>query len=455
MTPGTTLWLLQQEFRLQRKGAAKTKPMLILAGCVFLLLHAVAFPIAFAMQSFPAIPRGDEVLVHAAATAALLFLLLTTISTTLISVVQAIYGRGDIDLWLSSPLAPRSIVLVRVGAIALKACLGWALFVLPFADAFGVVVAPKWFGLYLVVPSLALFSTGVSLVLALGFYRLLGPRRTRVFAQILGAVIGMMAMLPQFYNFAAREQSAAAAKQFGGYFSTIAWPALDSWLWLPARALMAEPLPVGMLVIVCFGTFALAAIGLANRFVASMVGAQGTSKGSPRKTTVRRFNTATRAAMRRKEIRLIARDPWLLTQVLQQAVAALPFGVLVWRFSANGHSLGWVVMVPIAGGLAAALTWLTVSGEGAPDLLYAAPVRPFEVLRAKFEAALVLIAAAMIAPIAIAWHVDPWLGQVLLFCCTGAAISNALLEMRYPAPGRRANSISAVAKTGARDCSKC
>jgi hypothetical protein len=93
-------------------------------------------------------------------------------------------------------------------------------------------------------------------------------------------------------------------------------------------------------------------------------------------------------------------------------------------------------MVPIAGGLAAALTWLTVSGEGAPDLLYAAPVRPFEVLRAKFEAALVLIAAAMIAPIAIAWHVDPWLGQVLLFCCTGAAISNALLEMRYPAPGR-------------------
>ncbi len=436
MTPGSTLWLLLQEFRLQRKSAATTKRMLIIAGCLFLLLHAAAFPLAFAMLSMPAIPHGDEVWVYAGATAALLFLLLTTISTTLISVVQAIYGRGDIDLWLSSPLAPRSIVLVRVGAIALKACLGWALFALPFADAFGLVVAPKWFALYLVVPSLALLGTGVSLVLAVGLYRLLGPRRTRVFAQILGAVIGMMAMLPQFYNFASREQSAAAAKQLGGYLSTIAWPALDSWIWLPARALMAEPFPAAMFAIVCFGTFTLAAVGLASWFVASMAGAQGTSKGSPRKTTVRRFNTATLSAMRRKDILLIARDPWLLTQVLQQAVASLPFAIMIWRFSANGHSLAWAVMAPIAGGLAAALTWLTVSGERAPDLLYAAPVRRFDVLRAKLEAALVLIAGAMTAPIAIAWYVDPWLGQVLLFCCTGAAISNALLEMRYPAPGR-------------------
>jgi ABC-2 type transport system permease protein len=437
--PGSPLWLLYHEFRLQRRTANKKPAMLALAAIGVLFLHLIAFPLAIAVSSLPPIPPAERVYLCAGVTGGAIFLFLTMVSTTLIAAMQAIYGRGDMDLMLSSPIAPRSIVLVRCGVIAINACKIVGFLILPFANAFGLLVSPRWFAAYLALPCLALLATAVSLAAALGLYQLMGPRRTRVFAQILGALIGMVgAIAPQVFNTMSSRQRSGAVDRIGGYLGAISWPGPDSPIWLPARVVMGEPLPLAIAVVLCVSAFALVSYGFANRFIASIVAANGTARGGGRrKASTRRFRTTTIAVMRRKEIRLIARDPWLLTQVLQQAACMLPLGMVAWRFNVGGVSAAWLVIVPITGGLASAFAWLTISGESMPDLIAAAPLRSFDVLRAKFEAALLLAGLALLPLIAIAWYANPWLGQTMLVCCTGAAVTNTLSQLMSPSHRQR------------------
>jgi ABC-2 type transport system permease protein len=437
--PGSPLWLLYHEFRLQRRTAKKNGAVLALAGIGILFFHLIAFPLAMLVSSMPAIPQGDRIYLYAGVTGSAIFLFLTMVSTTLIAAMQAIYGRGDMDLLLSSPNAPRSIVLVRCGVIAVNACKILGFFILPFANAFGLLVSPRWFAAYLVLPCLALLATAVSLLAALGLYRLIGPRRTRVFAQILGGLIGMVGVIaPQVFNTMSSQQRTVAADRIGGYLGTIGWPSPASPIWLPARAVMGEPLPLAISVVLCAGAFALVSYGFAGRFIASIVAANGiASRGSRPKASTRRFHTATMAVMRRKEIRLIGRDPWLLTQVLQQGVCMLPLGMVAWRYNIGGVSAAWLVIVPIAGGLASAFAWLTISGETVPDLIAAAPLRSFVVLRAKFEAALLLSGLALLPVVAIAWYANPWLGKTMLICCGGTAVTNTLSQLMSRSPRQR------------------
>ena len=64
----------------------------------------------------------------------------------------------------------------------------------------------------------------------------------------------------------------------------------------------------------------------------------------------------------------------------------------------------WLAVVFLAGHLAGALAWLTVSTEEAPDLLATAPVRRRDVLWAKLQAALVPTAVIAAVPVAIAFY---------------------------------------------------
>ena len=97
----------------------------------------------------------------------------------------------------------------------------------------------------------------------------------------------------------------------------------------------------------------------------------------------------------------------------------------------------WLVVVFLAGHLAGALAWLTVSTEEAPDLLATAPVRRRDVLWAKLQAALVPTAVIAAGPVALAWSMNAWLGFTVLLCSAGSALSTSLLHVRYPSTAKR------------------
>src|SRR5262249_36649101 len=110
----------------------------------------------------------------------------------------------------------------------------------------------------------------------------------------------------------------------------------------------------------------------------------------------RRFRSITAArAMRHKELTLLKRDPWLLSQTLMQLLYLLPPALMLWKSFADGTD-GFIVVVPVlvmaAGQLSGGLAWLAISGEDAPELVATAPVARGLIMRAKVEAVMGAIA---------------------------------------------------------------
>ncbi len=429
------LFLLRHELRLQWRALSKKTPLLIALAVALVFLHLIAGALAYACRFMPPLP-GNALLVGI--TCALAFLLLMMISSGIVVAVQSIYARGDMDLLLSSPLAPRTLIVVRGLAIAATLCGGACALLLPFANMLALFVTPKWLLAYAALICVALLGTGLSLILAHGLFRLLGPRRARLFAQILGgllaAVLPLLGQIPNAMSASAKQHAA------DGFMAMIGHGlASDSWMWVPARAFTGDPLALAAVAAICGAVFALATVGLAEAVIGSSIAAASTaaSRAPARAPRERVFRTATHAVLRRKELRLIGRDPWLITQIGQQMIFLAPLGLMLWRRGVDGAPAAWLLLVAVAGMLGSGLAWLAVSGEDAPDLLEAAPVGRREVLRAKLEAVMLMVGAALLAPIAVAWRADPWLGLTLALCCTGSAATGALLEVLFPSPGKR------------------
>src|SRR5262249_42044417 len=153
----------------------------------------------------------------------------------------------------------------RLGALALNLCGGSCLLILPLANMFALLVTPKWLLAYAAIPALALMGSSTSFVLALGLFRLLGARRARVFAQILGAPVGIAAGVSfQLPSLLSNDAKAAAGQLFADFAARL--PVSDSWLWLPARGFLGDLPMLAVIVVVASALFAFVTLGLADRF---------------------------------------------------------------------------------------------------------------------------------------------------------------------------------------------
>ena len=129
---------MRHELRLYlRSGTLKsTSSTVLIIGEV--LLHLLAVVIALALRAASAyagagVPSTLPLLLT---TGGLAFCFIFMLSRALNGVVQVLYTRADLDLLLSSPLAPNSIIGVRVGSVALTVALEVALLAWPFANVF-------------------------------------------------------------------------------------------------------------------------------------------------------------------------------------------------------------------------------------------------------------------------------------------------------------------------------
>ena len=219
----------------------------------------------------------------------------------------------------------------------------------------------------------------------------------------MAAIIGAAAFLTgQAYNILGRGKSASAWQTM-----VVAGAAIRGSTRFPGRtfttgrcapcwASPAEPL---LAVIACdgrLGIFLLAnQISWAPRFAADAAAAAGVGTGGTRKAragTRARFSTSVFAATFAKELRLIGRDPALISQVLLRVLYILPLGFVLLRQAgaAQGYALpgsaGALSM--IAGQITGSLAWITISAEDAPDLLSCSPAPIRTLRRAKLAAAI-------------------------------------------------------------------
>jgi ABC-2 type transport system permease protein len=282
----------------------------------------------------------------------------------------------------------------------------------PFINALAFLDGLHWLGGYGLLLAMGSLSTALAIVVTALLFRIIGPKLTRLVSQIVSAIGGA--------SFVIGVQVAAIFST--GSFSRISFfqsdsivslaPDPSSFIWFPARAAMGDGVALACVIGVSVGLLGLIIAIFSATFAhhASAVGGVATA-GAGKSHRDRNFRSGSaRAALRRKELVLLRRDPWLLSQMLMQILYLLPPILLLSRnFGSQTGAL--LILVPVlvmgAGQLAGGLACLAVLGEDAPDLVASAPVPARAIFWAKIEAILgsvfvivvpLLIGLAIVAP---------------------------------------------------------
>ncbi|MEJ0007933.1 MAG: hypothetical protein WDM77_16615 [Steroidobacteraceae bacterium] len=438
LAPGSIPWLMRHELRLYvRSGVLKGSSLtfLIIAE---VLLHLLAVPVALALRAASTHAGGGIPSAVAALliTGGLAFCFVFMLSRGLNGVVQVLYTRADLDLLLSSPIAPESIIGVRVATVALTVALEVAMLAWPFANVFVLFGLFSWSKLYLLIPALGMLATSLGVVLALTLFRLLGPKTTRIIGQILAALIGMAiflgTQLPNLLGHGPR-RGPGSYGGIGALLSASAGPL--GVLLLPGRLVLAGYWPTVLLALSGAGLLLCTVRVLSGRFMraATAIGSMGAARGKRGTARPLHFRGSLRVVLIVKELRLIRRDPLLLMQLLQQSIYLLPMCLVLWRQLRGGSGAIpwlWLLIILASGTLATALAWITIAAEDAPELLSSAPLTRATVVRAKVEAALLPLVPLWLLPLPALGPSHPGFAISITLCAFGCSISTALLQVR-------------------------
>lgn len=443
--PGSLLWLLRHELRLAWRGIGGKRIwfLLIAGGILWAVIHLFAFLVLKGTAALASDPtRMAKVMSTVILSAGVAFWFITTLklSQTIAHSVAALFDRGDLDLLLSSPLAPRHVLTARALGIAIPTLLLPVIVLIPFANMALFLGLLHLLAIYPSTAAWALLSAAGGLIITMSVVRVLGARRAKTAAQLLGAFVGAGFFLAsQIPNWMGREKKRQLAEWVSSHMVGDGWLSPESPLWIPARAFLGEPLPLLIFVVVCVAGFWLVVNLTHKRFTEgaqeSLVGGR-TKKRADDDGKALRFNVGVLRITIIKEWRLLWRDPRLISQVLLQILYMLPLMFIGFRNPQNAH---FVVAscVFIAAMLAGNLAWLTIAAEDAPELVGTAPVSMTRIRYYKAVAACVPV-LMLLVPLALYWlATNPWNGTVLLVCGIGATFSTALVQVWNPGKGDR------------------
>lgn len=444
--PGGALWLLRNELRLfWRKGDKKTslRVVLIVAGLAWLGFSWLIFrPLSDIIPPPPLGSDSIQALALAAISVMIAFIATLIISQGLQRTIEAIYLRNDLDLLLSAPLKGWTILIVRSAGVAISTLPLYAFLLGPPILWLTLLNSPLWLTAIPTVLALAFGGTGIALLLVTVLFRLIGPKRTRIAAQILSLLIGAaIFILFQLPNFNRRFREIDEDEMLEG-FEALQIDA-DAFYFFPARAVTGDVPAMLLVTLICAGLFSLGVWVFSRRFVTD---AAAVSAMEPRRNTAaiasRGMRAGLLASIVRKELRLLLRDTVLLSRIGLQIVYLIPVAYLL-MMPGNGQALALPAFAPVltmlATSLAGSLAWITISAEDAPDLVASSPAGKKLIERGKMIAAIAPVAILMTIPLAILFWRDP---GVAIWCALGVAAGStcaALIGLWRQVPGNRNN----------------
>ncbi|WP_159006667.1 permease [Bradyrhizobium sp. S69] len=363
------------------------------------------------------------------------------LSQAIESVTRVFYARADLDLIMSSPVLLTNVFSVRIAAIALSVTAMALLLSTPFVDVLVIGGGSRWLSAYGVVVAIGLSAAAGAIAFTLVLFRLIGPSRTRLVAQILAAVIGagfvialQIAAIMSYgtlSRFAVLTSDAAAA-----------WaPDADSIVWWPARATLGDS--EALLLLLSFGLMLLGVVMaiFSRQFAETAIRVSANTTPTRQGSRAAVFRTGSRQqALRWKEFALLRRDPWLVSQSLMQLLYLVPPALMLWRSFADS-STAIVLITPVvvmaAGQLSGGLAWLTISGEDAADLVATAPLSASRVTRAKIEVVLIAIGMVFAPLIAALAFASPLQAVVTAVGVAIATICATAIQLWFRVQARR------------------
>lgn len=442
LLPPSFLWFMRHDLLVARRqisamfAGMKPLTLALLLLVALVLFHGLGWVVTREYLDYRAEdPRGGWTAIGAM----FLFVGPWIVSQALTNTTRALYTRGDLDLILSSPMSAKTVFFARSFAVAIESISSIAILILPIANMMALRLDWRWLAIYPTLLATGFFATGVGLVLTMALFRLCGPRRTRLVGQIVATIVGAgFALLLQVANLlpAAMLDSIRA---WLGYRDSAGFDP-TSLLWLPVRAATGDAAALIEWSLIGAVVFSLAALSLAELFAHGAISTLGAEDRGTAARADKSFVGGVNASLLRKEWRLLTRDPWLASQLLQQVIYTLPVSVILWKAQGPNGSVSLALMptiVVVAAHISASLSWLTISSEDAPDFLKTAPAPPAAVTRAKLQA-IALPLVVIFAPILFGiWLALPRAALMTTVFAALAATSTALLNLWRPAPGKR------------------
>lgn len=438
--PGSATWLLANEARIGwREFAARygRRGWAAWAGGAALVLLALAIgvPLGFYLRGVEAAPAGQALTFLTVAVAMTMLML----SQTLVTAADLLYERGDLELLLSSPIPPARTMTVRFVAVAASIFGVFAIAIAPVLIVASFVAGPRPLAAIVVLACLALIASAGGLALSTGLFAALGPRRTRTLAQVASAIIGASFFIFTQTRFLLGDEAPNPfTRHLGGSAMELHPVAL-----IPVRAIFGEPGPLAIMVCVSLAIFLVTGWRLGPRFAADAAAAKGADPAPAARVRGSKYTADAFATVTRKELRLLLRDPALLSQVLLRLLYLIPVALILARAASRGQPAALAgaaaMVVFMSGQVAGSLAWITTSAEEAPDLLLASPTPLKTVWRAKLTAALIPL-AFILAPIVIAaaWF-SLKLGLVILIGAAAGGCACALVNLWQQKPARRSD----------------
>src|ERR1700722_7609711 len=246
MTTTTLTWFARHEIRLAwrewlammtagRRGRNRAAIIGMVALAAFLHLPAYAVLGRFAeLQA----PLDKSSLIVITATIFLAWALM--LSQAIESVTRVFYARADLDLIMSSPVALTHVFSVRLAAMAVSVTAMAMLLATPCVDVLVFGGGLRWLAAYGVVIAIGLSAAAIAIAVTITLFRLIGPRRTRLVAQVLAAIIGagfvIALQVAAILSYGTLSRFAVLTSDGAAPFA----PDTDSIVWWPARAALGD-----------------------------------------------------------------------------------------------------------------------------------------------------------------------------------------------------------------------
>lgn len=422
--PGSLPWLVAHDVRVKARGRQGRWGRIIAIVLLALLPILGGAVVAWRVRGGADLP----VAALGSVGAVLLGMLLVMTSSAYAHVLRLGRDRGELELLLTAPVPVARVVAARIAGVQAVVALPFLLLTGPFFLFSALLGHGGWLAGPLVVLANAMVATALALSIATLLDALLGPARAKLVAQAAGVCLaGGVFMLGQAPNFAPKWFDAQLA-----FFSQRPPAPLD---W-PAQAVFGQPLPLLAVLALALAAAHASALLAAGHLEAAPADPTAAPATAPRRRPVR-FGASAFAALFAKELRLLGRDPELISQIGQQLVFMVPILALIFTDGQVTPQRLAAAGVFLAGALSSSLAWLVLCAEDAPDLIAAAPLQPGVALRAKLAAALTPPLLMVGALALLVLPKSPLAVAVMLPMALIAGLASAAMQAWTQPPARR------------------
>jgi len=440
LRPGGFAWLVLHELRLALRARARGRGT-IFAIVVLTLYFAMGIAVGIAFRDTAIVPNSIA-LTGVLAGAIVLTSFMTT--QAMLASQRTLFESGDLDLLLSAPTPPRTVLLAKLGGIAVSVALTFAALLLPMVLPVALLGHPGLLGIPALLIALALVAACLGLAITLGVAKIAGPRAARTVGQIVAAILAgaifLVSQLISQHPGSRRSGGLALFRWFSGHHVGTGGIA-----GLPGRAAFGDPgaiaLVLGGAVLIFVGTGLLFARAFLKGYQGAGIRLSPRAGRASNRAIARHFHAGLFTSMFAKEWRLLARDPALAFQIVLRIIYLAPL-VFVAMNHGNGPPIAptlALISVIGSGQVIGSLAWILLSGEDAPDLLTVAPVTKRASERIKLATAVAMAAPlSLLLPIAIGFTTIRGAIVTLIFTIIGGATAG-LIELRWQKPMPRSS----------------